>query len=229
MKKKVLFICIHNSARSQMAEAFLNQIAASSLKPTARTRTRQLNPIVVEAMQANGIDISRNQTKPFSTCSSPAEASPTSSLFAMKPARSVAPSPRAPPVCHWSFRTRPVSPAHRREARPHPRSPRHHQSQIETWCAEFALPSPPDALGPERTGIAFSYRKYLGPIHAPIRTHWSGNDNHPRALVRIFEKYTLAQRMAYVFCALSLLGITTLAIALFKAQAAQDVPAENIL
>jgi len=64
MKKKVLFICIHNSARSQMAEAFLNQICGDQFEAqSAGLEPGKLNPIVVEAMQEIGIDISRNQTK----------------------------------------------------------------------------------------------------------------------------------------------------------------------
>ena len=64
MKKKVLFICIHNSARSQMAEAFLNQICAEEFEAySAGLEPGKLNPIVVEAMQEIGMDISGNQTK----------------------------------------------------------------------------------------------------------------------------------------------------------------------
>jgi arsenate reductase len=67
MKKKVLFICIHNSARSQMAEAFLNQICGEQFEAySAGLEPGKLNPIVVEAMQEIGIDISRNQTKAVS-------------------------------------------------------------------------------------------------------------------------------------------------------------------
>jgi arsenate reductase (thioredoxin) len=64
MKKKVLFICIHNSARSQMAEAFLNHICGEQFEAhSAGLEPGKLNPIVVEAMREIGIDISHNQTK----------------------------------------------------------------------------------------------------------------------------------------------------------------------
>jgi arsenate reductase len=64
MKKRVLFVCIHNSARSQMAEAFLNQICPDDFEAqSAGLEPGKLNPVVVEAMQESGIDISGNQTK----------------------------------------------------------------------------------------------------------------------------------------------------------------------
>ena len=63
-KKKVLFICIHNSARSQMAEAFLNQICGDEFEAqSAGLEPGKLNPVVVEAMREIGVDISGNQTK----------------------------------------------------------------------------------------------------------------------------------------------------------------------
>jgi len=63
-KKRVLFICIHNSARSQMAEAFMNDICSGEFEAeSAGLEPGKLNPIVVEAMQEIGIDISGNQTK----------------------------------------------------------------------------------------------------------------------------------------------------------------------
>jgi arsenate reductase len=63
-KKKVLVVCIHNSARSQMAEAFLNQICGEQFEAySAGIEPGRLNPIVVEAMRELGIDIARNQTK----------------------------------------------------------------------------------------------------------------------------------------------------------------------
>src|SRR3954447_17723161 len=63
-KKKVLFVCIHNSARSQMAEAFLNKICGGEFEAkSAGLEPGSLNPIVVEAMQEIGIDISRKSTQ----------------------------------------------------------------------------------------------------------------------------------------------------------------------
>ena len=64
MKKKVLFVCIHNSARSQMAEAFLNQLCPDSFEAySAGLEPGTLNPLVVEAMQEVGLDLSGNGTK----------------------------------------------------------------------------------------------------------------------------------------------------------------------
>ena len=64
MKKKVLFVCIHNSARSQMAEAFLNQIRGDRFEAqSAGLEPGKLNPVVVQSMREVGIDISGNKTK----------------------------------------------------------------------------------------------------------------------------------------------------------------------
>ena len=63
-KIKVLFMCVHNSARSQMAEAFLNQMAGEIFSAeSAGLEPGTLNPFVVEAMQESGIDISGKQTR----------------------------------------------------------------------------------------------------------------------------------------------------------------------
>jgi arsenate reductase (thioredoxin) len=63
-KKNVLFVCIHNSARSQMAEAFLNQTCGDAFHAqSAGIEPGKLNPIVVEAMREIGVDISGNATK----------------------------------------------------------------------------------------------------------------------------------------------------------------------
>ncbi|PWU21655.1 MAG: arsenate reductase ArsC [Verrucomicrobia bacterium] len=64
MKTRVLFVCIHNSARSQMAEAFLSQICGDDFEAhSAGLEPGKLNPVVVEVMREVGIDISRKQTK----------------------------------------------------------------------------------------------------------------------------------------------------------------------
>ena len=63
-KKKVLFVCAHNSARSQMAEAFLKQMAGDRFEvESAGLEPGKLNPVVVEVMKEVGIDISQNKTK----------------------------------------------------------------------------------------------------------------------------------------------------------------------
>lgn len=63
-KIKVLFICIHNSARSQMAEAFLKNIGGDDFEvDSAGLEPGKLNPVVVDAMKELGIDISGNKTK----------------------------------------------------------------------------------------------------------------------------------------------------------------------
>lgn len=63
-KKKVLFVCIHNSARSQMAESFLNLLAGDRFEAeSAGLEPGLLNPLVVEVMKEIGIDISQNTTK----------------------------------------------------------------------------------------------------------------------------------------------------------------------
>lgn len=65
MKKlKVLFICIHNSARSQMAEAWLNHLCSDCVEAeSAGLEPGVLNPLAVQAMQEVGIDISQKQTR----------------------------------------------------------------------------------------------------------------------------------------------------------------------
>ena len=67
-KKNVLFVCIHNSARSQMAEAFLNKIAGNRFyAQSAGLEPGSLNPLAVEAMKEIGIDISLHKTKSVSS------------------------------------------------------------------------------------------------------------------------------------------------------------------
>ena len=63
--KTILFVCVHNSGRSQMAEAFFNQMAkGKAWAYSAGTQPADtVNPIVVEAMREVGIDISSNKPK----------------------------------------------------------------------------------------------------------------------------------------------------------------------
>jgi arsenate reductase (thioredoxin) len=63
--KTVLFVCVHNAGRSQMAEAIFNQLAGGrAIGLSAGTEpAKDMNPIVVEAMKEIGLDISRNKPK----------------------------------------------------------------------------------------------------------------------------------------------------------------------
>ena len=61
---KVLFVCIHNSARSQIAEAYLNKMAGDRfIAESAGIEPGTLNPLVVKSMLQEGLDISGNKTK----------------------------------------------------------------------------------------------------------------------------------------------------------------------
>jgi arsenate reductase (thioredoxin) len=64
MKKRVLFICVHNSARSQMAEAWLNTICDEYFEAqSAGLEPGTLNPLAVQVMAEAGIDISKKKTQ----------------------------------------------------------------------------------------------------------------------------------------------------------------------
>jgi arsenate reductase len=59
-RQRVLFICQHNSGRSQIAEAYLRQIAgeAYAVESAGLEPAEAVNPLVVEVMQEEGIDLS---------------------------------------------------------------------------------------------------------------------------------------------------------------------------
>src|SRR5437763_4127431 len=64
MKKRVLFICVHNSARSQMAEAWLNAICGEFFEAqSAGLEPGTINPLVVRVMREMNIDLSNKQTQ----------------------------------------------------------------------------------------------------------------------------------------------------------------------
>jgi arsenate reductase len=102
MKKRILFICTHNSARSQMAEGLLRSLGGDQFEAfSAGTEATHVRPLAIKAMTELGIDISNQQSKtlgrylnePFdeviTVCDTAAEACP---LF-----------PGAVKMQHWSF------------------------------------------------------------------------------------------------------------------------------
>ncbi|MEM4160533.1 MAG: arsenate reductase ArsC [Thermoplasmata archaeon] len=64
-KKKVLVLCVHNSARSQMAEAFIRAIYGVDVY-SAGSEPTYLHPLAVEVMKEVGIDISNQRAKHLS-------------------------------------------------------------------------------------------------------------------------------------------------------------------
>ncbi|HYP39232.1 MAG TPA: arsenate reductase ArsC [Chloroflexia bacterium] len=102
MKDRVLILCTGNSARSQMAEGLLREMAGERMEVySAGSKPSVVNPIAIEAMRERGIDISSHRSKhlgeylaqPFdyviTVCDSAAEACPAFP----GPARRI----------HWSF------------------------------------------------------------------------------------------------------------------------------
>ena len=102
MKQRVLFLCTHNSARSQMAEGLLRHFGGDQFEVySAGTEATQVRPLAIRAMAELLIDISGQQSKtldrylggPFdeviTVCDSAAEACP---IF-----------PGARRRLHWSF------------------------------------------------------------------------------------------------------------------------------
>ena len=140
MKQKVLFICVHNSARSQMAEAFLNALCGDQFEAhSAGLEPGNLNPLAVEAMREIGIDISHNQTQ------SVFDVFKSGELFAyvitVCDESSAERCPILPGVTHrlhWSFPDPAGLSGSREERLAGTRKIRDQiRARIETWCDEM--------------------------------------------------------------------------------------------
>jgi arsenate reductase len=66
-RPEVLFVCVHNAGRSQMAAALLDHYAQGrvQVRSAGSTAAAEINPAVVEAMAEVGIDISKELPKPL--------------------------------------------------------------------------------------------------------------------------------------------------------------------
>src|SRR5918998_3544663 len=102
MSRRVLFLCTHNSARSQMAEGLLRHLAGDRFEAfSAGTEATRVRPLAIRAMDEIGVDISGHESEtldrylkePFdrviTVCDEANEACPF--------------SPRASERLHWSF------------------------------------------------------------------------------------------------------------------------------
>jgi arsenate reductase len=63
--KKILFVCIENAGRSQMAEAFAKKYGSGTVEASSAGNkpAERVNPVVVEVMNEKGVDISSNKPK----------------------------------------------------------------------------------------------------------------------------------------------------------------------
>jgi len=68
-KPSVIFVCVHNAGRSQMAAAFLTHLAGDrvEVRSAGSAPADSINPAVVDAMKEVGIDISHEQPKVLTT------------------------------------------------------------------------------------------------------------------------------------------------------------------
>jgi len=63
-KIKVLFVCVHNSARSQMAEEYLRRVGKELFEvESAGFEPTSVNPLVIAAMEEDGFDLSTKKTQ----------------------------------------------------------------------------------------------------------------------------------------------------------------------
>ena len=139
MKQKVLFICIHNSARSQMAEAWLNHICGDVFEAqSAGLEPGKLNPLAVQVMGEAGVDISRKKTQAVF------DVYETGSLFAYVVTVCDGASAERCPVfpgptrrLHWSFPDPSAVTGSEEEKLARVRGIRDEiRSKIEEWCEE---------------------------------------------------------------------------------------------
>ncbi len=68
-KPSVLFVCVHNAGRSQMAAGYLRELAGDrvEVRSAGSMPADQINPVAVEAMREEGIDITAEQPKVLTT------------------------------------------------------------------------------------------------------------------------------------------------------------------
>jgi len=143
VKKKVLFICVHNSARSQMAEAWLNDICGEYFEAqSAGLEPGTLNPFAVQVMDEIGIDISNNETKAvFDVWKSGQLFTYVITVCDETSAEKCPIFPGPTQRLHWSFPDPSQVTGTRLEKLDQVREIREKiRAKIEDWCAEVCVP-----------------------------------------------------------------------------------------
>jgi len=143
VKKKVLFICVHNSARSQMAEAWLNDICGEYFEAqSAGLEPGTLNPFAVQVMDEIGIDISNNETKAvFDVWKSGQLFTYVITVCDETSAEKCPIFPGPTQRLHWSFPDPSQVTGTRLEKLDQVRKIREKiRAKIEDWCAEVCVP-----------------------------------------------------------------------------------------
>jgi len=139
----VLFICVHNSARSQMAEAWLNDICGEYFEAqSAGLEPGTLNPFAVQVMDEIGIDISNNETKAvFDVWKSGQLFTYVITVCDETSAEKCPIFPGPTQRLHWSFPDPSQVTGTRLEKLDQVRKIREKiRAKIEDWCAEVCVP-----------------------------------------------------------------------------------------
>jgi arsenate reductase (thioredoxin) len=139
MRRSVLFVCVHNSARSQMAEAFVNTWCAEDfVADSAGLEPGTLNPLAVSTMAEIGIDISKATTKSvFDRFKTGKQYSFVITVCDESSAEQCPVVPGGARRLHWSFPDPAGVAGSDQEKAEQVRSIRDSiRAQIATWCAE---------------------------------------------------------------------------------------------
>ncbi|MDQ2948482.1 MAG: arsenate reductase ArsC [Acidobacteriota bacterium] len=143
MKPGVLFICIHNSARSQMAEAWLRHSCGDFFKAeSAGLEPGTLNPLAVQVMQEEGIDISQKKTQAVSDVLTSGRAFAYVVTVCDESSAERCPIfPGSARKLHWSFPDPSQVSGTPGEKLEQVRRVRDQiRARIKSWCAEVCLP-----------------------------------------------------------------------------------------
>jgi len=140
----MLFICVHNSARSQMAEAWLNQICGDFFEArSAGLEPGALNPLAVAVMREAGIDISKKKTEGvFDVFKSGQLFSYVITVCDESSAQKCPIFPGPTKRLHWSFADPSQVTGRRDQKLARVREIRDEiRAKIENWCTEVCVPT----------------------------------------------------------------------------------------